>query len=447
MTPDSPNFQLDSRLMGQPSGSSAVGARIKKRRLEVGLTQAQLGEPKLTSAYISIIEAGRRRPSPKALGFIADRLGITVEELLSGRPAGLEVELELAIHAARRDADEGALTEAERALAGVVKQAKKHGLKRAHARALEARAALTDKSGDPEAALALYQEAEELWRDEPSHLRFEAVAGAAWCTQQLGDARMAAFMLDSYRRELEASGKADPVALMRTHSALIDPYFASGLPEKAAESAREAIRLETRVDNPEQIACMHLSVARSLLYEGHHEDALQSLRKAEDIYLAAGWRNRAAKAQINEAIVLAKKENFEGARDKLLLALETLETSPNPLDEALACNELAYVMRHLGDIHGALTHLERAKELLEEGDAIERAFNERELGLCLAESDPDIAERHLKRAIDLYRSVGAATELATTFKALGELYSDQGKTDLAIEALRDGLAAVEERSA
>jgi tetratricopeptide (TPR) repeat protein len=234
---------------------------------------------------------------------------------------------------------------------------------------------------------------------------------------------------------------------MRTYTALIYPYFASGLPEKAAEAARQALRLETRVEEPEQLACMHLAVARSLLYEGHHDDALQSLRKAEEIYEAGGWRNRVAKVQLNEAIVLAKKENFGEARDKLLAAWELLETSPNRLDQALALNELGHVTRHLEDAQSALDYLERAKGFLEEGDIIEMAFNERELGICLAPTEPKIAENHLKNAVDLYRISGATAELATTFKALGDLYAARGETDLALDALREGLAAVEERSA
>jgi tetratricopeptide (TPR) repeat protein len=105
------------------------------------------------------------------------------------------------------------------------------------------------------------------------------------------------------------------------------------------------------------------------------------------------------------------------------------------------------VTRHLGDLSTAQEYLERARPLLEDSDVVERAFNERELGLCVAKTNSTRAEKHLKKAIDLYRIVGAATELATTFKALGDLYLRQGKADLAIEALREGLESVEERSA
>ena len=442
-----PNRQLNWSPMARRGGLAAVGGRIKKRRLEIGLTQAQLGEPEFTSAYVSLIEAGHRRPSPRALDYLAKRLGVPQDELLTGRPAALEVELELRIQEARRDIDRGEIEAAQSSMRKVLKQAHRNELTRVEARAEEVLGGIAERVSGAEPALEHYERAEELWREHPLHLRFEAVAGLARCTEYLGDARLAAFMLESYRNQLESSGKPDPLALMHTWTALIHPYFAAGLSEKAVEAARHALALETRVEDPEELACMHLAVARSLAYDGHHDDALQSLRKAEEIYLSQGWRNRAAKAKVNEAIVLSKKENYDAARDQLLSALELIEESPNRVDEAAALNELGRVMRHLDDVHGALGYLERAGRLLEEGDVIERAFNERELGLCLGLTEPKAAENHLRRAVDLYRISGATAELATTFKALGELYAAQGNTDLALDALRDGLASVEERSA
>jgi tetratricopeptide (TPR) repeat protein len=432
--------------MGQTTGANALGARIRKRRQELGLTQEEVGQPLLSSAYVSLIESGDRRPSDEALGHIADRLETSFEELLTGRPAGLDVELELTLQGARRDIDHGRLTDAKSAVDQTLKKAKKNDFTRVEARAHEVLGALSERTEGPERAIEHYARAEELWRDEPAHLRYVTVTALARCTDQLGDPGLALHMLESYRHELTRSGKPHPVALMQTYTAMIYPCFSAGLPQKAAEAAREALSLEGRVDDPDQVACMHLTVARSLLFEGEYADALASIRKAEEIYLAGGWRNQVAKAQIAEAIVLSKKEDYEPAREKLLSSLELLDESPNKLDEALALNELGHVTRHLGDVDSALGYLRRARPLLDDSDVVEVAFNEREMGLCLSESDSKKAERHLKKAIDLYRVSGNTTELATTFKALGQFYARSGDTKKAIEALSDGLAAVEERA-
>lgn len=64
---------------------STIGKRIKKLRLEKGLSQRQLAVPGVSYAYISRIEAGTRNPSLKALIKIAAKLDTTALFLLTGQ--------------------------------------------------------------------------------------------------------------------------------------------------------------------------------------------------------------------------------------------------------------------------------------------------------------------------------------------------------------------------
>jgi len=52
-----------------------IGERIRKARTETGLSQAQLGAPHFTRAYVSAIELGKVRPAMKSLEFMAEKLG------------------------------------------------------------------------------------------------------------------------------------------------------------------------------------------------------------------------------------------------------------------------------------------------------------------------------------------------------------------------------------
>jgi len=54
---------------------SQIGDRIRTARTEAGLSQAQLGAPHFTRAYVSAIELGKVRPAMKSLEFMADKLG------------------------------------------------------------------------------------------------------------------------------------------------------------------------------------------------------------------------------------------------------------------------------------------------------------------------------------------------------------------------------------
>lgn len=425
--------------------AATLGSRIRRRRLEKGLTQAQVGAPELTGGYVSLIECGHRRPSTGALRLIASRLDLEVDELLRGTPPGLEPELEVRLHEVRRTLDRGDIGAAEATVTEVVSASQEHGLIRVEARAEEMFGRIAERKGEPQRGLSHFRRAEELWTNEPVHLRVEAVVGVARCSRFLGDARMSVHALECYRRDLTASFP-DPHALMNTYTELIQAYFAVGLPDNARDAAYAALRLEGQIDDPDEIACMHLTLARALMYEGRFSDALVSVRRAHEIYSGGGWRNKAAKALIAEGIILSKKTDYGAAQARLKDALQLLAESPNRLDEVLALNELGRVSRRLDDPQGALIHLQQARSLLQNGEVLEQAFNEREIGLCLGMLDEAAAEVHLRRAFDLYRASGATDDLAATCKALGDLYLARGAVDRAVETLREGLEYIELRA-
>src|SRR5712692_1801752 len=92
-----------------------VGARLKRLRLARGFSQRDLSSPGVSYAYISRIEAGARTPSVKALRMLAQKLGVSVEYLETGRDlrdvderelrlADAELELRLADDASAAEA-------------------------------------------------------------------------------------------------------------------------------------------------------------------------------------------------------------------------------------------------------------------------------------------------------------------------------------------------------
>ena len=63
---------------------SVVGGNVRRRRLELGLTQEQLAfEAKLDLTYIGGIERGRRNPSLMVMARIADALKLELGALVS----------------------------------------------------------------------------------------------------------------------------------------------------------------------------------------------------------------------------------------------------------------------------------------------------------------------------------------------------------------------------
>ena len=80
-----------SRVRRPPPASETLqglGDRLRRARVQAGLSQAQLGAPHFTRAYVSALELGKIRPAVKSLEFMADRLGKPVSYFLEDEERG-----------------------------------------------------------------------------------------------------------------------------------------------------------------------------------------------------------------------------------------------------------------------------------------------------------------------------------------------------------------------
>src|SRR5437764_5472052 len=92
-----PRRWVSMTVEAERASAETIGRRVRRLRLERGLSQRELSAPGLSYAYISRIEAGARNPSLKALRHLAQRLGVHPDYLETGDPipslAKLELEL------------------------------------------------------------------------------------------------------------------------------------------------------------------------------------------------------------------------------------------------------------------------------------------------------------------------------------------------------------------
>jgi tetratricopeptide (TPR) repeat protein len=229
---------------------------------------------------------------------------------------------------------------------------------------------------------------------------------------------------------------------MRVYASLVWPYSELGLRDRASDAALKALRLQPRVENPEQIAGMHLNVARALLNDGRPDDAMDSLNKAEEIFRDLNWQTEIARARINRGIVLLAEGDLARARDEMSAALETFRAVGFTRDEARTLNELARLERLLGDEAAAEQLARQALELLCEMEAVpELALAHRELGLSLKDRNGEQGEEHLRRAIALYDQCGETIHAADTYRLLGELL-ERSNPDAGRDAYHAGLRLI-----
>jgi len=422
-----------------------IGARLKRLRLANGLTQRELASPSYTHSYVSTIEAGRRQPSRTALEHFAGKLGVGVEELVTGRSPDVVARLELRFQEARIALSEGRGDEADATFVAVAKQSKLLKLPRLEAKAEEARGLVLERRGDPEKALEHYQRAEEILGSDPPTALADAVTGKARCFEALGDVRYAIHVLESLLATIEQQGIHDPSALVQVHASLLDAYLEAGFHDRAARSADELQRLAAKVDDPLRLAHMHINVAHIYLVQGNIEDAHRSLERAEDHYRQLDLKAEMGYAYLARGYIYNRENDLPNARRELEAALGIFEETGDGKHVTRTLNELARVERLEGRTDEAVSLLERSITLLGDGDAPILAWAHRELGLTLAERDTSVAEKHLRGAIELYERAEETIDIAISYRALGDLLIARGEERAGYEAYRTGIVALEPR--
>ncbi|MGH2594793.1 MAG: helix-turn-helix domain-containing protein [Actinomycetota bacterium] len=420
-----------------------LGSRMRRLRLARGMTQKELAAPKYSYAYVSTIEAGRRSPSKEAIEHFASRLGVTADELVTGRPADLAPRLELSLLEARVALSAGQLEESDRAFQSIAKDAKRYHLHLLQARTELGRGLQDERRSQPEDALAHYERAEELVSTEVPTDWVDAVAGKARCFEALGDVRYSIFLLESLLDRLEREKLRDPDALCRLHASLVFAYLDAGIYRKAAESGAELAALAPRLTDPLRIAQMHMNVARLHLHEGRVADAQHSLRRAQETYRHLNLKTEMGGAHLALGYVASREHHLEEARSELAQAVTIFEETSNAKDLTRALNELARVERLEGFADRAKALLERSIALTGDSDAPILAWAYRELGFTMSSADPSAAEKHFRMAIELYERSEQASETALTYRALGALFDERGDAAAASDAYRTGIMALE----
>jgi tetratricopeptide (TPR) repeat protein len=190
---------------------------------------------------------------------------------------------------------------------------------------------------------------------------------------------------------------------------------------------------------------MNINRAQILLDQGHRDEAMRCLARAEDLFMQIGWRDSAAKAAIAQATAAVETGDLDGGERRAMAALAELEHSPSKLDKARVLNLLARIERLRKKPHDALAHLNDVERLLGKQGSLDQAWRLRETGLCHMDlKDAKKAETLLRQAMAMYRKAKSPAQVATTAAYLGDVLRLLGKHDEAFKVYREALAEVED---
>ncbi|MEA2433299.1 MAG: hypothetical protein QOG54_756 [Actinomycetota bacterium] len=408
------------------------------------MSQEDLAAGRYSAAYISHLEKGRRSPSGEVLDHIAERLEVPSEQLLTGKDPDIDLRIQLEIDRAIARIHSGEADVVTDELELLSKRAKRENLNRSHAAALEGLGLIAKQAGLWTKARDLFVQAEELLKEEPPEARTSLVTGRAWTHFMSGEINLAIHILERHLVDLDEGGAPDPTALLQTYSYLIGPYFEAGFRDKAALMADRAHDLETRVQDPEHVACMNINRAQILLEENHRDEAMRCLARAEDLFKQIGWRDSATKAAISQATAAVETGNLDEGERQARAVLAEVMTSPSTVDTVTTLNLLARIERLRERPDAAIQHLDEVIRILGKETSLDNAWAFREKGLCYMElGDPKRAERMLRKALAMHREAKSPNQAATTAAYLGDALRAMGRPDEAFRVYREALADLE----
>ena len=418
-----------------------IGRRVQLLRVERGLTQKQLAEPAYTPAYISTLEAGRVRPSDDALRHLCDRLGVGFEELATGRPARLVIELRLRLTEAQRTLAGGEAEAAAEQYALLLAESESLDLGEVRAAALLGLGECALETGELDEGRRYFERAGEAFGDVPLPVRVPALRGRAVSHYLAGELRYSVYLLESTIDELNRAGLHDPDALLLLYASVIGPYMDMGAHARAAQAAEFALALAPQSGDPALVARMHRAVARTLIAEGRVAEADASLAKAAELYRRLQLRTELANCHWMRGYVYAQNGQLERAEDELRQALTMLSARRAALYSSQAAVELADVLHRRGKSEEAAALLHDVlSELSPERGALHSAAAHRLLGIIAEDArDTEAAEEHYVRALSLLERAGAAGDLADLCRLLGDLLRRTGRVEAALDAYRTGL--------
>jgi tetratricopeptide (TPR) repeat protein len=412
-----------------PSPLETVGERLKRLRLERGLSQRDLSEPGVSYAYVSRIEAGARRPSVKALRMLATKLGVTAEYLETGSEVASEDarELRLADVELRLRLDGVVETgEIEEVLADAIA----HADEAIAARARIALGFAADSRSDHPAAIAYLETAITSDLVTPvTRPDVYVTLGRAYAAS--GVPQRAVELFEHSLRELNEATPADIAMRVRFSAYLSFALTDVGELQKARAVVGQALSTTSDAVDPYTRVRLYWSLGRLSLEQSRPQIALENFRRAVALLEATEDSLHLARAHMNCAHALIDSEDLADA----ILHVEQAELLLGPRP---ASDDLAVIRRMQATCAartGAFEDAERyGREALEL--AVELPNEEGQVWWALAEARAgagDRADDAFTRAVELLAEHGTVREHANLLRAYGRYLRETGREHDALD--------------
>ena len=416
-----------------PVAGETIGERLKRLRLERGLSQRELAAPGVSYAYISRIEAGSRQPSVKALRRLAVTLNVSADYLERGSDLDPTAERELRLSDLELAIRLGEWEDAEEPLLAAVADAEAAGDRVATLRARVALATLAQERRQHSYAVELLEAA---LSDEPFSPidRFDIYANLGRAYTEAGRTQDA---VDLFERCIDVCAK-DGVVTAEARYATLLSYALSDLGElgRAEDVVRRALERVADTTDPYMRVRLYWSMARLAHAEGRESVALTNVRKAIALLQATDDTFHLGRAHILAAYITLSRSDSDAADRHLDQAEQFLGVSPTNQDLFEITTQRSRVAALRSEADGAVALARRAVELAGDDAPVDRGLALAALGdgLTLA-ADTEAADAAYRESVDLLEGQGRWRHAATAALAWGRLLRQCDREEEALDVL------------
>jgi tetratricopeptide (TPR) repeat protein len=342
---------------------NTLGGRIRKARLEAGLSLAAVVQKDFSRAFLNQVELGRSRPSPRTLAVIAERLSRPVEYFLQDEAEHVravqaeyvlnEAELELL----KRDPRSALRLLDARVVANMARPKRMKGL-------LLTAEALVQQMRGAEALEVLVEALPYFERvgSPTEHVRaLDALGAAYWASHRLDEALST---YDQARVVYEQTRLQEPdlLATILGHVAAI--HQETGRHDEAIAAYDAALSATERLRDLPRRGVIYEGLARSYHQGGDDVAALEYIRKALRIFEQLQQTRMTARLQHNMADILVSLNRPAEAEVLYRQAIATARRAEAAVLLPLSLAMLAEVVLRRGAIDEAS---KLAEEAVQEG--------------------------------------------------------------------------------
>lgn len=427
----------------------AIGARLRRLRTERGLSQADLAGPELSASYISLIEADKRLPSPRALKIIAARLDCAPDEIYDAAAAEADASVDFALAEAEWSLAGGEFDSALERFGEIRQLAVEAARPEQALRAAWGEARALERLDRFEAALAVYSDLLQdahLAHDEPP-TRWTIVSSLCRCEIELGEVGRAIDLGEKALDELRDLGAAPSAAAIEIMCELVRAYLHRGDVMRARRLTAKAIDEAEVLQDPQQLARAYRAAGEAARDAGRTTEAVGLTLQAVDLLVRGS--DDAVLGEVlalhGTALLWADEENVQEAERDLRRAAEIHERGRRFAEAARCYVELARCALVGGDVSAALKSTERALALLATAPAADRAqaLILTAAALAMGGRDSEAMLRCDEAVAALSKEDRDLRRLALIWGEAAEVYVALGKTAKAVDAWRRGFTLLQ----